>query len=203
MFFDDLPNLLPFRTVALQTLFLFMAVAIEAAAFQRHLKLDPRESVYFAAALNLFCVVLGWLAFFILFNVLNVLPGNGLTPLINFILFDNWSSETATALILSCFVIFFASIAVKELGLLGLRYLVLEQPKPKPAVEPPPNATPDDATADDATADDATPATSTVFVRTERPERTELRTELRAILFANAWSYSAILVALLVRQAFL
>ncbi|MBD3882973.1 hypothetical protein IFO70_14495 [Phormidium tenue FACHB-886] len=195
MFFDDLPNFLPFRTVALQTLFIFMSVAIEAAAFQRHLKLDPSESVYFAAALNLFCVVVGWLAFFILFNVLSVLPGNGLAPLINFIFFDNWSSETATALILSCFVIFFASIAIKELGLLGMRYLILADAPKLKSVEPAPSTTPDDAT----------PANNNipVFVRTERPERTELRAELRAILFANAWSYSAILVALLVRQAFL
>ena len=194
MFPDAFPNILPFRTVALQTLFLLMAVAIEAEVFRRRMKLAPKESVYFAAAANLFCVVLGWLIFLVLFNLSNQMSSDALKPLINFIFFDNWSPETATLLIIGCFAIFFASLAVKELGLFGLRYLLeIEQPKSAQAET--------QSTAEDAE-NPADAPKSSVFVRTVRSEPRAILTEVTTILLANAWSYSAILATLLLRQAF-
>ena len=195
MFPDAFPNILPFRTVALQALFLLMAVAIEADVFRRRMKLAPRECVYFAAAVNLFCVVLGWLTFLLLFNLSNQMSSDALKPLINFIFFDNWSPDTATLLIIGCFAIFFASLAVKELGLFGLRYVLgIEQPNSAPA-DPPPAAGDADIPAE--------APKSSVFVRTVRPEPRAILTEVTTILLANAWSYSAILATLLLRQAFL
>ena len=197
MFPDAFPNILPLRTVALQCLFLLMAVAIEAEIFRRRMKLPPKECIYFAASLNLFCVVLGWLTFLLLFNLSNQMSGDTLAPLINFIFFDNWSPSTATILIVGCFLIFFASLAVKELGLFGLRYL-LEIKQPGSAQgEPPPTP---GLEAESSIAD---PPKSTVFVRAERQEPRELMIEVTTILFANAWSYSAVLATLLLRQAFL
>jgi hypothetical protein len=202
MFPDAFPNILPFRTVALQSLFLLMAVAIEAEVFRRSMKLAPKESVYFAASLNLFCVVLGWLTFLVLFNLSNQMPGDALAPLINFILFDNWSSDTATLLIVGCFVIFFASIAVKELGLFGLRYL-LEIEQPKSLKENSSQAALPEAGLEATESPTSETARSTVFVRAVRQEPREILIEVTTILIANAWSYSAILVTLLIRQAFL
>ncbi len=195
MFPDAFPNILPFRTVALQTLFLLMAVAIEAEVFRRRMKLAPKECIYFAATLNLFCVVLGWLTFLVLFNLSNQTSSDALKPLINFIFFDNWSPDTATLLIIGCFAIFFVSLAIKELGLFGLRYILeIEQPKP-PQAEPPPGSGDAEAPAD--------APKSSVFVRAARSEPRLILIEVTTILVANAWSYSAILATLLLRQAFL
>jgi hypothetical protein len=194
MFPDAFPNILPFRTVALQALFLLMAVAIEADVFRRRMKLAPKECVYFAAVVNLFCVVLGWLTFLLLFNLSNQMSSDALKPLINFIFFDNWSPDTATLLIIGCFAIFFASLAIKELGLFGLRYLLgIEQP----------NAAPADPSPASGDAENPAEPPSSVFVRAVRPEPRAILTEVTTILVANAWSYSAILATLLLRQAFL
>jgi hypothetical protein len=132
-------------------------------------------------------VILGWLALFILLNMADVLPPGVQIPLISFIFFDQWSSETATLLIVSCFLIFFASLGIKLLGLMGLR-LLLELDKTddkKPEEEQPSEPVP------------------TSFFRELRQEPNELRSEITTLLFANAWSYSSILAALVLRQALL
>ena len=186
MFSDTFPNVLPLRAIVLQTLFLLMAVAIEAAVLQRRMSLAPKDSVYFAAAMNLLCVILGWLALFIFLNIADVLPLGLQVPLISFIFFDQWSGETATLLIVSCFIIFFASLGIKLLGLLGLRLLLeMEKKEEKKSEEQP------------------TEPVTTSFFRELRQEPNELRSEITTLLFANAWSYSSILVALVLRQAFL
>lgn len=55
---------LPLRAIACQVLFLWVAIAIEAAIFHRQLGLSRRVSLYYAVPTNLVCVVLGWLVFF-------------------------------------------------------------------------------------------------------------------------------------------
>jgi hypothetical protein len=185
MFADAFPNILPLRAIVLQSLFLLMAIAIEASVLKRRMSLTPKDSVYFAASMNLLCVILGWLALFLFLNMADVLPPGLQVPLISFIFFDQWSGETATLLIVSCFIIFFASLGIKLLGLLGLR-LLLEmdkkiEKKPEEESEPVP----------------------TRFFRELRQEPNELRPEITTILFANAWSYSSILGALVLRQVLL
>lgn len=63
-------NVFPFRTVLLQTLILFLAIAIEARFLQKLLKLAPKTSIEYAAILNLSCACVGWLVFFGLESVL-------------------------------------------------------------------------------------------------------------------------------------
>jgi hypothetical protein len=184
MFADAFHNIVPLRAIALQSVFLLMAIAIEAAVYQRQLSLDPKPSVYYAAAMNMFCVVVGWLAFFILLDLLHLIPNGIQTPMMSFIFFDQWSGETATLLIVAGFIIFFASIGIKLLALLGLRMLLQTDRKPEPEPEP-----------------DNAPKAG--IFRELRQEPHALRAEIITLLFANAWSYSAILIALVIRQAFI
>ena len=200
MFSDSFPNIVPLRAIALQTLFLLMAIAIEATVIYRQLKMPPKPSIYYAAAINLFCVVLGWLALFIFLDLADVLPPGIQVPLISFIFFDQWSSETATLLIVACFIIFFVSIGIKLLGLLGLR-LLLEFDK-KPDEKKPDEKKPDEPLPESAP-EESEPEVRLSIFRELRQEPNPFRSEITTILFANAWSYSAILLTLMIRQALL
>ncbi|NJR65856.1 MAG: hypothetical protein HC772_11925 [Leptolyngbyaceae cyanobacterium CRU_2_3] len=188
MFSDAFPNIVPLRAIALQSLFLLMAIAIEAVVLQRRISLSPKDSIYFAAAINLLCVILGWLSLFIFLNMSDVLPLGLQVPLTSFIFFDQWSGETATLLIVACFLIFFVSLGIKLLGLLGLR-LLLEMDKKTEKTEKSEEQPPEPV--------------KTSFFRELRQEPNVLRSEITTLLFANAWSYSAILMTLVLRQALL
>lgn len=62
-----MPDLiLPLRVIAIQGLCLLVAIAIEALVLQRRLELTPRGSVQYAATLNLFSTVIGWMSFFVI-----------------------------------------------------------------------------------------------------------------------------------------
>lgn len=217
MFADTFPNIVPLRAIALQSLFLLMAIAIEAAVFQRQVGLEPKLSVYQAATINLFCVVLGWLALFIFLDFSDLLPAGLQVPLFSFIFFDQWSSETATLLIVACFIIFFVSLGIKLLGLIGLR--LITQPDKKADAKPDaksdasPDATPGAEAAffKDDRRDlnrfrsdlDTAPPSGPFFSKEDKREPNKLRSDIVTLMLANACSYSAILVALVIRQALL
>ncbi|MEG3848514.1 hypothetical protein QT971_13985 [Microcoleus sp. herbarium19] len=57
-------SVFPFRTVLVQVLIIFLAIAIESWFLQKLLKLGPKTSVEYTAILNLACTVVGWLVFF-------------------------------------------------------------------------------------------------------------------------------------------
>jgi hypothetical protein len=183
MFTDLTPTVLPLRAIAFQIVFLLMAIAIEATVLHRQLNIPPKQSAQFAAATNLLTTVLGWLVIFFLLGTSPILP----TPLLNelkialmnFIFFDQWSNGTAELLIMICFITFFVSLGVKWLGLVGLDTLMNRAlpDAPEVAIEP------------------------GVFVSPRRKPR-QFRPRLSTTLVANAWSYSAILVALLLRFVF-
>jgi hypothetical protein len=197
-FLNAFPNIVPLRAIALQSLFLLMAIAIESMVLHRQLKMAPRVSIYYAAVINLFCVVLGWLALFIFLDLADVLPSGIQVPLVSFIFFDQWSSETATLLIVTCFIIFFVSIGVKLLGMLGLRFLLEFDKKPEePKLE---EKKPEEQAADESMPE---PKGKSSIFREIRNEPNPFRPEIATILFANAWSYSAILLTLIIRQVLL
>jgi hypothetical protein len=64
-------SVFPFRTILLQILVLFLAIAIESWFLQKLLKLGPKTSVEYAALLNLSCTCMGWLLFFGIESVLS------------------------------------------------------------------------------------------------------------------------------------
>lgn len=57
-------SVFPFRTVLVQILIMFLAIAIESWFLQKLLKLGPKTSVEYTAILNLACTCVGWLVFF-------------------------------------------------------------------------------------------------------------------------------------------
>lgn len=183
MFFDFIPNVVPLRAIAFQIVFLLMAIAIEATVLHKRLNIPPKQSVQFAASINLLTTVLGWLGTFLLLGTSLVLPTPLLTELkvalMNFIFFDQWSDGTVELLIMICFITFFVSLGVKWSGLAGLDWLMKKDlPKaPEVVVE------------------------TSVFISPQRKPR-EFRPRLNTTLVANAWSYSAILIALLLRIVF-
>jgi hypothetical protein len=185
MFFDFIPTVVPLRAIAFQIVFLLMAIAIEATVIHRQLDYPAKQSVQFSTSINLLATVLGWLAIFFLLGTSPALPAPLLNELkialLNFIFFDQWTNGTAELLILICFVTFFASLIVKWLGLVGLD-LLMDKKAPKAPDEP----------SDEP---------GGVFVSPRRKPRL-YRPRLSATLVANAWSYGAILVALLLRVLF-
>jgi hypothetical protein len=204
------PTVLPLRTIAYQTLFLLIAIAIETQILQRFLRDDkqnpitPKQSIHYAATINLLCTVVGWLAFFLFFAFAYALPsawssrveGN----LVNFIFFDQWSNETATSLILICFVMFFASFAIKQAGLTGLRSLLqagIEKKDDKPE-----SGESSESVIQEVSSSRRPARTAIRVLRNEASAPKAMKPQARAVFFANAWSFSAILTILLLRLVF-
>ncbi len=57
-------DVLPLRAIVFQLLFLFMAIAIEAAVLNQRLNLGRKVSMQYAATVNLLSTVIGWMVFF-------------------------------------------------------------------------------------------------------------------------------------------
>lgn len=198
-----LSSIVPLRAIVLQIVFLLVAIAIEAAVFRRLLNLEPRKSVEYAASINLFCTILGWLALFILFaSTSGSLRGADIN-LLNFIFFDRWSRQTATSLIVVAFLMFFASFAIKQLGLVGVQRLLQPEPKQDDKKEggPPPSDASSTDTSSDTSENDEVPPPRVIRVHRNEPKtsRRQLQPQLRAVLFANAWSFTAILTLFILR----
>lgn len=92
-------SVFPFRTVLVQILMMFLAIAIESWFLQKLLKLGPKTSVEYTAILNLACTCVGWLVFF---GIESVLSKDLREQLIGYILLgggqNTYSAITAIAL---------------------------------------------------------------------------------------------------------
>lgn len=206
------PSVLPLRAIVYQSLFLFVAIAIEAWVLRRFLKTDPRQSVQYAASINLLCTIVGWLAFFLFYAFTSTLPPGATTRfdinLIDFIFFDRWSSETATSLILISFIMFFASFAIKQGGLTGLQWLLKADAKKEDTKQ---SSLGSEAVSEGVieVPRETLPTRARHVIRVgggrsaaSQDLRTTLQPQARAVLFANAWSFSAILAILIMRFVF-
>ena len=82
----ELEPVLPLKAVVFQILFLLVAVALEAMVIRQKLRLGYKQSVRYAAAVNLLAVVVGWFAFL----AIEPLMGESLqAQVISYVLFDN------------------------------------------------------------------------------------------------------------------
>ena len=110
-------DVLPLRAIAFQLLFLFMAIAIEAAILNERLNLGRKLSMQYAATVNLLSTVLGWMLFFV---VEPWLPSAARQLLVEYVFFGVRSAPPTLFLIgFTAFVLTFA------LKLQGIQFLEL------------------------------------------------------------------------------
>lgn len=168
-------DILPLRAIAFQLLFLFMAIAIEAAVLNERLNLGRKLSMQYAATVNLLSTVVGWV---LLFVVEPWLPSAARQLLVEYVFFGVRSVPPTVYLIgFTAFVITFA------LKLQGIQFLELLLEK-------------------------TTLPTSQEFIGPRKFQGRKRQLELSvntqpnrpmAVLWANAFSFVAITVILIIR----
>ena len=134
----DAATVIPLRAVVFQCLLLLVAIALEAIMLRRRLRLGFQPSIRYAATLNLLAVVLGWILFL---GLEPLLPMPVRTQIISYILFGNFylnsfatSNGLGVAVVLVGLVIFFLTYWAKVTALEWLTWL-LGNPIAKPVTE--------------------------------------------------------------------
>jgi hypothetical protein len=170
---------LPLRAIVLQGLFLLVTIAIEARVMENKLGLSPRGSVQFATLLNLVSTVGGW---FLFLGAENFLPESGRLELINYIFFDDLSRFSGSQLIALGFPVvlgLYILTFILESQILNLLLFALAS-KPKLKYE-------------------------TTQVQYDRQQRYKSswtdRFRMNTLLIANAYSYTAVVLLLLVTKS--
>ncbi len=175
----DALAVLPLRAVIFQCLLLLVAISLEAIVLRNQLRLGFQPSIRYAAVLNLLAVVLGWLLFFA-FEPL--LPSGVRVQLLSYILFGNFLGDMATNrigifIVIMGLVSFFLTFWVKAKGLEILTW-ILGSPIVPQVIEKDGNR-----------------------FRYRRSPTLDVPTSrhILAVLQANALSFSAILLLLILR----
>lgn len=167
-------DVLPLRAIAFQLMFLFIAIAIEAAVLNTRLELGRKLSMQYAATVNLLTTTVGWMVFFV---AEPLLPDAYRKLLMEYVLFGVIRALPASLLVVG-FGIFLATFVLKLQGMEWLEMLLEKyQPAEKKATEP------------------------RKFKGRHRQrilEGTEPNRPL-AVLWANAFSFTAITVILAIR----
>lgn len=114
------PNVLPLRAVLSQVLILLLAISIESWFFQRLLYLSPKNSVEYAASINLFSTCAGWLMFLCLERLIS----QGQRELLMGYLLLGRVNPVSVTLTVAALIIFVISFLVKWQGLTLLEFLV-------------------------------------------------------------------------------
>ncbi|MEB3294255.1 MAG: hypothetical protein VKJ24_13940 [Synechococcales bacterium] len=125
-------DVLPLRAIAFQLLFLLMAIAIEAAVLNVRLDLGRKTSMQYAATVNLFTTVLGWMVFFI---AEPLIPEPARRLLIEYVFFG--VRTIPIAVIIIGFIIFLLTFLLKWQGMEWLEMLLEKQPKVAENLEAP------------------------------------------------------------------
>jgi hypothetical protein len=173
-------SILPLRAIIFQFLLLLVAIAIEAIVYRQRMNLGYQASIQYAASVNLLSVVVGWVIFFI---IVPLLPEPLNTQLISYIFFDQfyadpWASSIPSIVITIGFIIFFGTFLLKFEGIDLLERALgkKDDEKPAPSTQEKPYGKP----------------------RDRNPFR-RAGARATAVLLANACSFSAILLVLLIR----
>lgn len=173
-------TLFPVRVILFQVLVLLVAIALEALVLEQKLGVSKRGSVQFAAILNLFSTIAGWLVFLV---VELVMPEQWRWELMNYVLFDRpfqIDAQTVSTLAVCFFLITFVLTFFLETQALNFLLLIL---RTEPRMRK-----------------------DTGQVQTNRMSRYQAswtdRYRMNTLLQANAYSYGVLLVLLLLRQTF-
>ena len=178
--YSFIPRIFPLGVILLDFLFLLVAIPIEALILNRRLKFDKRTSSFYAICINLFSSVIGWIIFFF---TEPILPVRFKSELIDYIFFNQirYAYNIQTLIILTAFIIFFATFLVKYL-LLKLLLMSLSEPGKNEPEEPQPML--------------------------KRNSRRNYKSKLQntnvitSLLIGNALSYSLIVMILFIRAAY-
>lgn len=184
-FLEEL-GVLPLRAIAFQSLLLLVAIVLEALILRQRLRLGYRPSMQYAATLNLLATSLGWLTFL---GFEPLLPEPLRTQIMSYVLFNRfytneWVENLPIVLVFAGIAAFFATLWIKIKGLEWLLKALGVMPVEEPESEK-------------------------ILSRKERYDLarrgrqakggTSVRT--LAVLEANALSFTAILLLLLLRNA--
>lgn len=170
----------PLRAIVTQFLFLLLSTAIEGYFFYSQLQFSHKKSIHYSLTLNLLSTLIGWLSFF---YVQGVLSRSIKAQLLSFIFFNRFIpnhsalNQIPIELILIAFTAFFATFLIHYQGLKYLEYFNQK---------------------------DKTQPSSNRKLRRGLSRRslsrnvplTETASRSRTILFANACSFSLILILL-------
>lgn len=177
---------LPLQMILFQSVFLLVAIALEARVFYRKLRISRRTSIEYATSINLLTAVIGWLCFFIIPDLLPQLFSAQIrAQMISYIFFDRLLTPQPQNLPLiiaiTGIIMFFSAFFIKLTGLKLLEALMERAPEKKssPLTEKQPR-----------------------LGLSKRLEQAVSRTnphQATVVLLANAYSHSAILLLLLLR----
>ena len=178
-FFLDEAAVIPLRAIVFQCLLLLVAITLEAIVLRQRLRLGYQPSIRYAASLNLLAVVLGWMLFL---GLEPLLPPPLRTQIISYVLFGHfYANELANrlgiAIVLVGLATFFATFWVKVTALEWLTWLLGQPVSPTRKQQP----------------------ASRFRYRRSPNEQSTTSPHLIAVLQANALSFSAIFVLLLLR----
>ncbi|MBW4695671.1 MAG: hypothetical protein KME27_28305 [Lyngbya sp. HA4199-MV5] len=176
MFFE----VLPLRAVVFQTLFLLIAIALEAPIFHRTLELDYKASMQSTISVNLLSTFIGWICFFL---GQPFLPIEWQVQLISFIFFEQFHADSlllnvAPVLVVLTLGMFLGTFLIKLQGLALLDRLLERKQEPTGAI-----------------------AEKPIRFRSKQTQLIRFRSNSRiyAVLVANAASFSVILLLLFLR----
>lgn len=176
----DEATVLPLRAILFQCLLLLVAISLEAMVLRRQLRLGYQPSIRYASSLNLLAVVLGWILFL---GVEPLMPVSLKRQIMSYVLFGHFYNNAVVGsleatLVVTGLVIFFLTFWVKAKGLEWLTALTAA-----PIVKPPPPST----------------SSPLQYVRSRSDQKSDSPHTL-AILQANALSFTAVLLLLLLRH---
>lgn len=178
MFFE----VLPLRAVVFQSLFLLIAIALEAPIFRRTLDLDYKASMQSAISVNLLSTFIGWICFFI---SQPFLPIEWRVQLISLIFFEHFYTDqflpsVASVLVVFTLGMFLGTFLIKLQGLELLDLLLDRKQESTSAIVEKP-----------------------IRFRNKQKQLIGKSSNSRvyAVLVANAASFSAILLLLFLRLA--
>jgi hypothetical protein len=128
-------GLMPLRAIAVQTMMLLLAIALEAIVLRRQLRLGYQTSVQYAATINLLTTSLGWIAFL---SLEAVLPTALRQQIMSYVLFNRfypnpWFDILPVMIVITAIVAFFITYWFKLQGLSWLVWMLGRAP----AVEAP------------------------------------------------------------------
>lgn len=175
----DEAAVLPLRGILFQCLLLLVAIVLEAIVLRRQLQLGYQPSIQYAATLNLLAVVVGWVIFL---GIEPLLPEALRMQIISYVLFDSffvntWASSLGVAIIVTGLIIFFLTFWVKGTALEWLTWAL-----GNPIVERRPRQN-----------------ANRFRYRRSPTDSPDTLPHLLAVLQANALSFTAVLVLLLLR----